>query len=293
MIRPPRAALSPEARGAALVILATMVFGTMDMIAKLLTTRYDPMQVVWARYVGQAVLVALMVAPRIRVVARSRHPGLQVLRSAFLFGSTLAGFFAFSVLPLATVVSVFQVAPLMITAAAALILGEAVGPRRWAGVAAGFVGALIIVRPGTAVFEPASVLPLLGAACFAGYTIITRVLGRDEGFWTTFLYSAVLGAALSSLWMPMVWITPDAADAALMLFMALIGTGGQFLLIAAFANAQASALAPFTYFSLIVAATLGYAVFGDLPDLPTVAGAALIVGSGLYVWHRERVRARA
>lgn len=289
----PRIALSPEARGAGLVILATVVFGTMDMLAKVLTQRYDPIQVVWARYVGQAALVALMVAPRIGRVARTRHLGLQVLRSAFLFGSTMAGFFAFAVLPLATVVAVFQVAPLMITAAAAVILGETVGPRRWAGVAAGFLGALIIVRPGTSVFDPASLLPLLGALCFAGYTISTRVLGRDEGFWTTFLYSAGLGAALSSLWVPLVWITPTPVDALLMLVMALIGTGGQFLLIAAFANAQASALAPFTYFSLIVAAVLGYVVFSDLPDGPTVAGAAVIVGSGLYVWHRERMRARA
>jgi drug/metabolite transporter (DMT)-like permease len=294
LIAKPAAALpSPEVRGAVLVLMATTLFASMDAIAKLMTERYDPMQVVWARYTGQALLVALMVAPRLRRVLRTDHLPLQLLRSGFFFGATISGFFAYSMLPLATVTAVFQVAPLIITAMAALLLRETVGPRRWAGVAAGFLGALIIIRPGSSVFEPASLLPMLAALFFSGYTITTRMLGRDDGFWTTFLYSAGLGAILSTLYVPFVWTTPSWADAWTLLGMAAIGTLGQLVLIAAFSTAQASALAPFTYFGLIVAALLGYLVFGDLPDAATVLGAGVIVGSGLYVWHRERLRAAA
>ena len=285
------AALSPELRGAALVISATLCFGLMDTLAKLLTERHDPLMVVWARYAGQMLLVLAIVAPRLGRVVRTRHPGLQALRSSLMFGATVLGFIAFSLLPLATAVAMFQVSPLVITAIAAVLLHEPVGPRRWTGVAVGFVGALIIVRPGTAVFEPAALLPLLGAVCYAGNTVMTRLLNGD-GYLTTLFYSAAVGTLVSSLVVPFFWTTPDLTDAVMMAGMAVLGTGGHFVLIAAFATAQASALAPFTYASMIVSAALGYLVWHDLPDGPTLLGAALIIASGLYVWHRERLAAQ-
>jgi drug/metabolite transporter (DMT)-like permease len=289
----PFAGITPEARGALLVVVATGLFAYMDGIAKLLSQRHDPMMVVWARYTGQAALVALMVAPRLRSVLRANAMRLQLLRSAFFFGTTVAAFFAFSMLPLATVTAVFQVAPLAITALAALVLRETVGPRRWMGVAVGFAGAMVIIRPGSAVFEPASLLALVAAMGFAAYTITTRVLSQRDGFWTTYLYSAVVGAALSTLYLPLVWTTPSTDDVWLMVLMAVIGTVGQLVLVYAFTSTASSALAPFTYFSLIAATVLGFLMFGELPDLATVLGATIIVGSGLYVWRREQQRARA
>ncbi len=287
------AALPAEARGAALLVLATALFAAMDAIGKGLMQRHDPFQVVWARYAAQAVIVLIVISPRLHRVARTRHFGLQAIRSALLFMATLCGFFAFSAMPLADATAIFQTAPLAITALAALLLREPVGPRRWAGVAVGFLGALIIVRPGADVFQPAALLPMLGALFFAGYSIATRFLGRDESYWTTFLYTAALGALIASAFVPLVWVTPTWADAGLMLLMGAIGSVGQFLLIVAFNTAAASAIAPFTYAGLIFATLWGYLFFGDAPDGWTATGAAVIVGSGVYVWRRERVRARA
>jgi len=287
------AAIPAEARGAALLVLATALFASMDAIGKGLMQRHDPFQVVWARYAAQAVIVAIIVSPRLGRVIRTARPGLQVIRSALLFMATLCGFFAFSVMPLADATAIFQTAPLAITALAALILREPVGPRRWAGVMVGFLGALIIVRPGADVFQPAALLPMLGALFFAGYSIATRFLGRDESYWTTFLYTAALGALIASAFVPLVWVTPTWADAALMLAMGAIGSAGQFLLIVAFNTAPASAIAPFTYAGLIFATLWGYLFFGDAPDGWTATGAAVIVGSGVYVWRRERMRKRA
>ena len=287
------AAIPAEARGAALLVLATALFASMDAIGKGLMQRHDPFQVVWARYAAQAVIVAIIVSPRLGRVIRTARPGLQVIRSALLFMATLCGFFAFSVMPLADATAIFQTAPLAITALAALILREPVGPRRWAGVMIGFLGALIIVRPGADVFQPAALLPMLGALFFAGYSIATRFLGRDESYWTTFLYTAALGALIASAFVPLVWVTPTWGDAALMLAMGTIGSAGQFLLIVAFNTAPASAIAPFTYAGLIFATLWGYLFFGDAPDGWTATGAAVIVGSGVYVWRRERMRKRA
>jgi len=287
------AAIPAEARGAALLVLATALFASMDAIGKGLMQRHDPFQVVWARYAAQAVIVAIIVSPRLGRVIRTARPGLQVIRSALLFMATLCGFFAFSVMPLADATAIFQTAPLAITALAALVLREPVGPRRWAGVMVGFLGALIIVRPGADVFQPAALLPMLGALFFAGYSIATRFLGRDESYWTTFLYTAALGALIASAFVPLVWVTPTLGDAALMLAMGAIGSAGQFLLIVAFNTAPASAIAPFTYAGLIFATLWGYLFFGDAPDGWTATGAAVIVGSGVYVWRRERMRKRA
>jgi drug/metabolite transporter (DMT)-like permease len=286
------AALPGEARGAAVLVLATALFASMDAVGKGLMQRHDPVQVVWARYAGQMLIVMLILNVRLPQAARTRRLGIQLLRSAMMFGATLSGFFAFASMPLAEATAIFEVAPLMITALAALVLGEKVGPRRWAGVFIGFLGALVIVRPGAAVFQPVALLPLVGALCFAVYAIATRFLGRDEGQMTTLLWSATLGTLAASVMVPFVWTTPTPQDAALMALTALLGVGGQFLMIVAFAAAPASAIAPFTYCGLVFAAVLGYAAFGDAPDAWTVAGAVMIVGSGLYVWHRERVRAQ-
>jgi len=286
-------ALSPVARGAGLLVLSTFCFATMDAVAKGLMQRHDPLQVIWARYAVQALLVAAIVAPWLGRVARTRRLTLQVIRSGFLFGSTLFGFLAFSVMPLADATAIFEVGPLAITALAALVLGERVGPRRWTAVGIGFLGALIIIRPGGEAFRAAALLPLMGALCFAAYAIATRFLSESEGFWTTALYSALLGTGLASLALPFVWRTPDAGDAGLMLLMGAIGTAGQLLIIRAFAVAPASAIAPFTYAHLLWATLWGAALFGDLPDGWTVLGAGVIVGSGLYVWQRERALAGA
>ena len=279
--------LSDETSGVLLALLAMAFFASMDALSKGLSERYDPVMVTWARYLSQAVLVLLILSPRIRIVGRTRHPLLQALRSALIFGATLSFFIAIAHIPLAEATAIFEVAPLMVTMLAALILKESVGARRWAGVVAGFAGALIIVRPGLAVFQPMALLPMLAALFYALHAIVTRFLGRDENPLTTLLYSGLIGVVCASILAPFHWTTPTWEDAALMTLCGAVGGVGHLLLITAFARASAATLAPTGYFGLVIATIYSVAIFGEAPDLWTVTGAVVIVGSGLYVWRRE------
>lgn len=288
--RPSAPLLSQEASGVLIALVAIGFFASMDAISKGLSQRYDPVMVTWGRYVSQAVLVVLLLAPRIRTIARTRNLRLQIVRSAMIFGATLCFFVSLAHIPLAEATALFEVAPLMVTALAALILREQIGPRRLFGVAAGFVGAMIIIRPGLGVFQPMALLPMLAAFFYAMHAIVTRYLGLSDSPWTTFLYSGAIGAICASLAVPFFWTTPTAKDALIMLASGAVGGTGQFLLIVAFSRARASTLAPVTYFGLVMAALWGFVFFDELPDLWTILGASVIVGSGLYVWRREQTR---
>jgi drug/metabolite transporter (DMT)-like permease len=283
-------AMPSEARGALIYLFAIAFLVSMDALSKELSSRYDTFQVIWARSVSQTVLVTAMAAPWLRTVLRTRYPGLQLARSVFMFCATMTGFFAFSMMPLADATAIFETAPLIVTALAALILGERVGPRRWGAVLVGFAGALVIVRPGAGVFGWEALLPLCTAACYASYVIATRYVGRDEGPWTAFVYSSLFGTLIASVIVPSFWTTPTLTDAALMAALGAIGAVGQFLVILAFRSTEASRLAPLSYIGLLFAAIYGYVFFSDTPDRWTVAGALIIVGSGVYIWRRERLR---
>lgn len=280
-------------RGALMMLGGIILFSAMDAVAKELTRAHHPLQVVWARYTAQTVFAGLLLAPSLHIYLRTAYPRLQLVRSAFLFGATMCFFTSLTVLKLATATAVFEVAPLFITMAAFVVLGERVGPRRWAGVTFGLIGALIIIRPGFAVFSPYALLPMGAAACFAGYAVSTRFLGRDESPWTSFLYTALIGTVISCLIVPFVWSTPTAFHALLMALMGVIGGAGHYLLIRAFSTVEASFLAPFSYFGLAFNALWGVLFFAEYPDAATISGATVIVVAGVYVWYRETFAARA
>lgn len=280
--------LSPTAQGIVMMISAVATFSLMDSIAKELSTRYDPLQVVWARYTCHTAVVFLWFAPRLTSLLRTRHLGLQLVRSAFLFGATFSFFTSIAHIGLAQATAIFDVNPLVVTVLAFLVLKERAGPRRIIGIIAGLVGALIIIRPGTEIFSPYAALPLLGACCYASYVISTRFLGRDENSLTSLLYTTLIGTVVASALVPTVWQMPSPTDAGLMLVMGVIGGTGQYFLIRAFTLSEAAVVAPFTYVGLIFAVIFGYLFFAEIPDAMTFLGALVIVGSGLYVWHRER-----
>jgi drug/metabolite transporter (DMT)-like permease len=286
--------IGTETKGILLVVLAVLLFSGMDAIAKGLIERNDTILVVWARYASQTFWAVLILSPRLRSVLVTDRLGLQLLRSAFLFGATCFFFLALGRLQLAEATAIFEVAPLIITILSVLILKESVGPRRWVGVLAGLLGALVIIRPGTDVFQPASLLPLAAAACFAGYSISTRFLGQSESPFTSLLYTTLLGTLVASFALPFVWTTPSGADAALMTGIGAIGMLGQLALILALRHAPASLIAPFAYCGLAFNTLWGFVFFAEIPDRWTVLGGSIIVGAGLYVWHREmRLRAAA
>jgi drug/metabolite transporter (DMT)-like permease len=286
-------AIPPLRRGAICMVIVTLSFTIMDAAAKWLGSRYDPLLVVWYRYAVQVVLVALLLAPSLPVLIRAKRPGIQVLRSGFLFAATIFFFFSLSLMPLADVAAIAQTAPLFITALAAMVLGEQVGIRRWAGVLVGFAGAMIILRPGFSDAGWVVLLPLIGTACFALLNISTRFLEGHDSVWTTFLFTGLVGGVAASAIVPWVWAIPAWEHVPIFIGMGVVGTLGQFLLIIALSTAPASALAPLLYLTLIWSTVAGYLIFDTLPDVWTAVGASLIVGAGLYVQHRARVRARA
>jgi drug/metabolite transporter (DMT)-like permease len=281
-----------EAQGIALFLLAVFLFSVMDTMAKELSTRQDALQVVWARYTGQTVCAVAILLPRLRQHLATDLMWLQLLRSALLFGATLFFFIALGQLQFAEATAIFQIAPLVITILSVVVLAESVGPRRWFGVLAGLVGALVIIRPGSEVFSVYALFPAIAAVSFAGYSIATRFLGHGESPYTSLLYTTLVGTLVASLALPFFWSPPQGTDWLLMGGMGAVGLVGQLGLILALGLAPASILAPFVYLGLAFNALWGFALFAEVPDGWTVTGAAIIVGAGLYVWHRE-TRAKA
>lgn len=284
--------LTPTAQGILLMIAAIFLFSTMDATAKMLMSRYAPMQVVWARYAGMMLVVGLVLAPRLGPILRTRRLGLQLLRSAFLFAATLSFFTAISRMDIAAATAVMQVHPVLLTLGAALLLREPLGPRRIFGIGAALAGALIVIRPGTEIFTLTALLPLLGGVFYASYALTTRFLGRDEPILTSFVYTAIIGTLVASVLTLPVWQWPTPMDGAIFLALGATGALGQFLLIRSLTIAEAGAVAPFGYAGVVFATGWGLLAFGEVPDPWTLVGALVIIGAGVYVWHRE-TRARA
>jgi drug/metabolite transporter (DMT)-like permease len=274
------------------MLLAIFLFSGMDAVAKSLTTRFAVEQVVWARYAGQMFVVAVLLAPRLRTLIRTQHIWLQLLRSAFLFCATWCFFTSLSLMELASATAVMNVHPVILTLGAALFLREALGPRRIIAIIAALCGALIIIRPGADVLTFSSFLPLIAGFCYASYALTTRFLGRDEPILTSFLYTALIGTIAASALVIPVWQVPSGLDWMIFLGLGIIGAAGQFFLIRSLTVAEAGAIAPFGYSGVIYSTVWGFLAFGEVPDAYTALGALVIVGAGVYVWHRE-VRASA
>jgi drug/metabolite transporter (DMT)-like permease len=274
------------------MVAAFLLFTFLDTSAKLLAQEMNSLQIVWARFVGHAVLVAAVLLPRkgTRVLASSNLK-LQIVRSIFLFMSTILNFFALRWLQLATTSSIMFTVPLLVAALSVPLLGERVGWRRWTAIAVGFVGVLIIVRPGGATLHWAIGLSLCNAVAVALYQITTRKLAARDHSDTTSLYSPLFGTVVLLPLLPFIWEPPSGPLAwALLCMLGVFGGVGHWLLIIAHRFAPASLLAPFSYTGILWMTTAGFLVFGHLPDEWTVVGAAVVVASGLYVFHREQVR---
>lgn len=287
----PQAGATDRLRGIALMLLAMLLLACMDAVSKKLAADYAVAQILWVRFLVFAAF-ALYMARNIglRSGLRSTRPLLQIARSLLLVAEIGVFVLAFRYLPLAETHAVAATSPLIVTALAVPILGERVGLRRWAAVLAGFVGALVIIRPGLAAFGTPFLLPLIGAVMFAVYQIMLRSLGQTDRAETTVLYSGLVGAVVLTLVAPPFWRPPDAEGWALLILAGLLGTAAHVTLIRAFAVAPAAALQPFSYALLLFATVIGYLVFDDLPDPWTILGGALVVGGGLYTLYRESLR---
>ena len=276
-------------RGILLMLGAGFVFTLLDATGKHLTGTLPVIEVSWGRYLFHLLVLPLFLGEQsLRSALHSARPGLQLLRSALLLGSTFFFFLAVKHIPLADATAIGFVSPLLVTGLSVPILGEHVGVRRWAAVVIGFASVLVIIRPGFGMVHWAMSLPVLTATCFALYQITTRILSRSDSAATTYFYSATVGLAVTSACLPWQWVTPDLWGWLSLGFLGIAGGFSHYLLIRAFAIAPASLLAPFAYAQLIWSIAVGYLWFGDFPDLWTLAGAAIVCASGLYVLYRER-----
>ena len=280
--------ISAEAKSIGLIIVTMLLFSTQDAIAKNLIQSYPAIQIVWARYTSQTLASLVILLPIIGSVLKTKNIGIQLLRSAFLFGATFCFFSSLKLLQLAQVNAIFQVAPLFVTVLSVFILKESVGVRRWGGVLIGMLGAIIIIRPGGTAFSFALILPIGAALSYASYLIATKYLSTEEAPATNFLYTSLIGFVLASFLVPVAWTSINPSDLFTFMSFGLLGALGHLLIILAFRLIDASFLAPFTYLQLIFASFWGLYLFAEIPDKFTIIGSALIVCSGLYIWLREQ-----
>src|SRR2546421_4124994 len=277
--------------GIALMCGAVACFALLDTTAKYLNLYMSALQVAWARYTGAFLFPFIVSNPWTRPgLTRTNRPVLQLARSVLLLGSTLCNFAALRYLQLDEAIALIFSTPFFIAALSGPMLGEWVRWRRWSAIAVGFLGVVVVARPGAASFHPAALLSLSAALCYALYSISTRILARTDFNETTLFYSNLVGALALLPVVPFVWTTPTGPlIIALMVVSGAIGSFGHYLLIAAHRLAPAAVLSPFIYTELLLVTITGFLVFGDVPNRWTIAGAAIVVASGLYILHRERV----
>ncbi|QPH52713.1 DMT family transporter [Pontivivens ytuae] len=278
-------------RGIALMIATTFVFAVQDGISQHLASEYNVIMVVMIRYwFFAAFVIALSVSQPggVMATARTTQPVLQIGRGLLLVAEICVMVLAFTLLGLVESHAIFTLYPLLIAALSGPVLGERVGWRRWVAIGVGFVGVLIILRPGLRVFAPEALVPLLAALMFALYGLLTRRAARDDTAATSFFWTGVAGAVAITCVGPFFWEPMSGSDWLWMGALCITGAGGHWLLIKTYEAAEAGTVQPFAYFQLVFATAIGLSIFGEMLDPWTTAGTTLIVSAGLYTLWRER-----
>ncbi|HYF08917.1 MAG TPA: DMT family transporter [Acetobacteraceae bacterium] len=273
------------------ICLAGVLFSVMGGFGKILGQDYSSLQVSWARTFVHLLFMLAMFMPRHGLgLLRTRRLPTQLARSAMLFLSNLCFFYAITYIPLAKASSISLASPLIVALLAWPMLGERTTRARVIALAVGFLGVLVVIRPGTELYQPASLFILASAGCYAIYQLLTRRIAATEAPETLATYSAVVGSIGMLVVLPFVWITPAGLfDLSLFIGTGVLGALGHYFVARALIAAPANIVTPFQYFQLLGAVTIGYLFFGDLPDALTWLGAAIIVGAGLSIgWSQTR-----
>ena len=272
-----------------LVLLSLVVFSGLDAVSKVLVVDYSPILITWGRYGANL----LMLLPFI--LRAGAHPfasagiGLQIARGFAMGGSSVLFIAGLAQMAMPDATAVAFAAPLIVTALSIPFLGERVGIRRWSAVAVGFIGVMVIVQPGSSAFHPAS-LPLGSAAFWAAGLIITRRIKTRDATLTTLLYTTLVAFLIMTAFLPWVWQPLSLRALGLILLMGVLSSVGQYFLLLGYQRGPASLLAPFSYMQIITSTFWSAVLFAAWPGAATLIGAAIVVASGLYVLHRERVR---
>ncbi len=280
--------------GVGLMLVAMAVLPGIDVIAKYLGQNGMPiLQIVWARLTFGALMTLPLALPHTgpRGLLPDR-PLYHALRASLLILATFTFFWSLKFLPIADALAIFFVQPLIVTALSPLVLGEHVGPRRWAAVCVGFIGTLIIIRPGFGTMNPGALLALAAGTSLALYFLMTRrISGENKAIVTTF-HTNLLGAAITCALVPLVWVTPTVGDWVLFVALAAIANIGHYCIVRAYDHAEASLLAPLAYTEMITSVVMGYVFFGDFPDSWTFVGVGILISCAIYISMRERATAR-
>jgi drug/metabolite transporter (DMT)-like permease len=282
-------------QGIALICFAVFCFIIMNTMVRYLgkVEGYPVPEIIWGRYLFHLILIMALFPRRIGTLLVSDRKALQVLRSTLVLLATVCMFFAVREMPLADAVAIAFVAPLIAVGLSVLILRERVGWRRWVAVGIGFIGMLIIIRPGSGTLQWAALLPVSMAFLYALYQVVTRMIRGAADPLNALFYTALVGAVVCTAVVPFFWKTPDWQGWLMLVGTGIFGGVGHYAVIRAYERAEVSLIAPFAYTELLWATLAGWMVFGDLPDIWVYVGAAIIASAGVYVLHRERVRARS
>lgn len=279
-------------RGIGLSASACAVFAIADTTSKYLSTSLPIIEIQWIRYVLFLGMAAILAARGHGRSLRPHNPKLQILRGLCVTGSSVLFVYGIREMTMAQATTISFLSPLLITVLSVPLLGEIVGIRRWGAVLAGMAGMLIVVRPGTSGFQPAALFGVASSGCWALALIITRKIAASDEPRTTILWSALVGAVVLTILLPLEARWPSWGQLGLCLMLGVLSSAGQWLVVLAHRLAPASLLAPISYTQLPWVSISGFVVFDNLPDRWTLVGAAIIIASGLYTAHRERIRAR-
>jgi len=282
------------ARAVLFMLFAAVLLPLLNASIKHLVTIYPVAELLWARYAGHLAFMLLVFAPRYgRSLLASSRPGLQLSRSLLFCGSTFLMFYALGFVPLATAAAISFTAPLIVTAASPFLLGEKVGLARGVAVTVGFLGALLVVRPGSGALHWAAFLIFGSATASACVQLLSRKLAGYDSPETSNTYMVLAGFLLATIPLPFIWQPPQGLwHALLFVMLGVLGGLGHYYLVRAFELAPASFVSPFNYAQILGAALLSIIVFGQVPDLWTWVGAAIIAASGLFILLREQTGRR-
>jgi drug/metabolite transporter (DMT)-like permease len=281
-------------RGIVYMTCAVSMFPFINASAKYLSASYPITEIVWARFAGHLAFVVLAFFPRLRwSLFATARPTIQIARSMLLLASTCLFVSAIGRLPLATASSIGFASPFLVTALSVPVLHERVGRRRWSAVVVGFIGVLIVIRPGSGFADWATLLVLGSTSCYAIYQVITRLLSSHDKPETGIVYAALVGTVAMSMIAPLHWRLPGPAlDWLLFCCLGFFGGFGHYFVIKAYRCGPAAVIAPFSYGELLGSTVIGYYAFGNFPDAWTWLGASIIVSCGVYIAYREGVRRR-
>ena len=277
-------------RGPILNLSAWLILPIMDAIAKYLSYSLPILQITWFRFFFSAVITGIFIYLFSRKsFVRSKNIKSQVLRGILLLTSSLLFFYAISVISLAKALTLAFICPLIVTALSPYFLKERVGRRRWTAVIVGFIGVLLVIRPGIVEFNWASLASLGTGLCYAIYLIVTRSLKDTDNGLLTLLFTSIVGTVVLSVYLPFVWVNPSLNQLLLAVNMGFIAALAHGLIIISYNYSDASKLAPLGYFEIIPNIIIGYIWFSDLPDKYTLLGLFVIILSGIYVFRREQI----